>query len=70
MWLGVFGAVALSSAAQAVSGFGFALIGAPLVALLVGPHDAVVGLTMIGIVLVTQLTLRSAVASSGRSCSW
>jgi len=59
VWLGVFGAVALSSAAQAVSGFGFALIGAPLVALLVGPHDAVVGLTMIGIVLVSQLTLRS-----------
>ena len=58
-WFGVFGAVALSSAAQAVSGFGFALIGAPLVALLVGPHEAVVGLTMIGIVLVAQLTLRS-----------
>lgn len=59
VWLGVLGAVTLSSAAQAVSGFGFALIGAPLVALLVGPHEAVVGLTMIGIVLVTQLTLRS-----------
>jgi uncharacterized protein len=59
VWLGVFGAVAVSSAAQAVSGFGFALIGAPLVALLVGPHEAVVGLTMIGIVLVAQLTLRS-----------
>jgi uncharacterized membrane protein YfcA len=59
VWVGVFGAVALSSAAQAVSGFGFALIGTPLVALLVGPKEAVVGLTMIGIVLVAQLALRS-----------
>jgi uncharacterized protein len=59
VWLGVFGAVTLSSAAQAVSGFGFALIGTPLVALLVGPKEAVVGLTLIGIVLVAQLSLRS-----------
>lgn len=58
-WLGVFGAVAISSAAQAVSGFGFALIGTPLVAILVGPREAVVGLTMIGIVLVAQLALRA-----------
>jgi uncharacterized protein len=59
VWVGVFGAVTLSSAAQAVSGFGFALIGTPLVALLVGPKEAVVGLTLIGIVLVAQLSLRS-----------
>ena len=59
MWLGVFGAVAISSAAQTVSGFGFALIGTPLVALLIGPKEAVVGLTMIGIVLVAQIALRS-----------
>ncbi len=59
VWVGVFGVVALSSAAQAVSGFGFALIGTPLVAILVGPKEAVVGLTMIGIVLVAQLALRS-----------
>ena len=59
VWIGVFAAVTLSSTAQAVSGFGFALIGTPLVALLVGPHEAVVGLTMIGIVLVAQLSLRS-----------
>ena len=55
----MFGAVAISSAAQAVSGFGFALIGTPLVALLIGPKEAVVGLTMIGIVLVAQIALRS-----------
>jgi hypothetical protein len=56
--VGVFGAVALASAAQAVSGFGFALIGTPLVAVLAGPKAAVVGLTMIGLVLVAQLSLR------------
>ena len=59
VWLGVFGAVAISAAAQTVSGFGFALIGTPLVATLVGPKEAVVGLTMVGIVLVAQLALRS-----------
>ena len=58
VWLGVFGVVALAAAAQAVSGFGFALIGTPLVAVLVGPKEAVVGLTMIGLVLVAQLSLR------------
>jgi uncharacterized membrane protein YfcA len=58
VWLGVFGVVALAAAAQAVSGFGFALIGTPLVAVLVGPKEAVVGLTMIGLVLVAQLSVR------------
>jgi len=58
VWLGVFGVVSLAAAAQAVSGFGFALIGTPLVAVLVGPKEAVVGLTMIGLVLVAQLSLR------------
>jgi uncharacterized membrane protein YfcA len=58
VWLGVFGVVALAAAAQAVSGFGFALIGTPLVAVMVGPKEAVVGLTMIGLVLVAQLSLR------------
>jgi uncharacterized protein len=58
VWLGVFAVVALAAAAQAVSGFGFALIGVPLVAVLVGPKEAVVGLTMVGLVLVAQLSLR------------
>jgi uncharacterized protein len=58
VWFGVFGVVALAAAAQAVAGFGFALIGTPLVAVLVGPKEAVVGLTMIGLVLVAQLSLR------------
>jgi uncharacterized membrane protein YfcA len=58
VWVGVFGVVALAAAAQAVSGFGFALIGTPLVAVLAGPREAVVGLTMIGLVLVAQLSLR------------
>jgi uncharacterized protein len=58
VWLGVFGVVSLAAAAQAVSGFGFALIGTPLVAVLAGPKEAVVGLTMIGVLLVAQLSLR------------
>jgi uncharacterized protein len=57
-WLGVFGVVSLAAAAQAVSGFGFALIGTPLVAVLAGPKEAVVGLTMIGVLLVAQLSAR------------
>ena len=58
VWVGVFGVVAIAAAAQAVSGFGFALIGTPLVAVLAGPKEAVVGLTMVGLVLVAQLSLR------------
>jgi uncharacterized protein len=58
VWLGVFGVVALAAAAQAVSGFGFALIATPLVAVLADPKAAVVGLTMVGLVLVAQLSLR------------
>jgi uncharacterized protein len=50
--------VAIASAAQALSGFGFALIATPLVAVLAGPKEAVVGLTMIGLLLVAQLSLR------------
>jgi len=58
VWVVVFGVVAVASAAQAVSGFGFALLATPLVAVLAGPKAAVVGLTMIGILLVAQLSLR------------
>lgn len=58
VWLGVFGVVSLAAAAQTVSGFGFALIGTPLVAVLAGPKEAVVGLTMIGVLLVAQLSVR------------
>jgi uncharacterized membrane protein YfcA len=58
VWLGVFGSVAVASAAQTLSGFGFALIATPLVAVLVGPKEAVVGLTIVGPLLTTQLWLR------------
>jgi hypothetical protein len=57
--VGVFGAVAISSAAQTASGFGFALIATPLVAVLVGPKEAVVGLTMVGVLLTAWLSLRA-----------
>jgi uncharacterized protein len=59
VWVGVFAVVAVASAAQAVSGFGSALIATPVVAVIVGPKEAVVGLTMVSIVLVATLALRS-----------
>lgn len=58
VWVGVFLAVAVASAAQTLSGFGYALIATPLVAVLVGPKEAVVGLTIAGLLLVAQLALR------------
>jgi len=58
IWVAVSGVVALASAAQVVSGFGFALIATPLVAVLVGPREAVVGLTIVSIVLVAQVAIR------------
>jgi uncharacterized membrane protein YfcA len=58
VWAGVFVAVAVASAAQTLSGFGYALIATPLVAVLVGPKEAVVGLTIAGLLLVAQLASR------------
>jgi uncharacterized protein len=58
IWVGVSVVVALASGAQVVSGFGFALIATPLVAVLAGPREAVVGLTMVGLVLVAQVAIR------------
>jgi uncharacterized membrane protein YfcA len=55
----VFAIVAIGAAAQTVSGFGFALIATPAVAVLAGPKEAVVGLSMVAIVLGAQLWLRS-----------
>jgi len=58
VWVGVFAVVAIASAAQALSGFGFGLIATPIVAVLAGPREAIVGLTMVGLLLVAQLSLR------------
>lgn len=58
VWVGVFGVIAVGAAAQAVSGFGFVLIAAPLVAVLAGAKEAVVGVTLVGWVLVAQLSVR------------
>lgn len=58
VWVGVFCAVSVASAASTLSGFGFALIATPLVAVLVGPRQAVVGLAIVGILLALQLWLR------------
>ena len=54
----MFAVVAIASAAQALSGFGFALIATPVVAVLAGPREAIVWLTMVGLLLVAQLSLR------------
>ena len=43
VWVGVFAVVAIASAAQALSGFGFALIATPVVAVL-ADLEAIVGL--------------------------
>ncbi|WP_157977566.1 sulfite exporter TauE/SafE family protein [Streptomyces triticisoli] len=43
--------IALASFAQALSGFGFALVAVPLLALLTGPQNAVVVVTSLGLVL-------------------
>lgn len=66
-WVGVFAVVVVAAAAQAVSGFGFALIATPVVAILIGPKAAVVGLTIVGVVLVAQLSLRSRGHVDGRT---
>lgn len=55
---GVFAVILVGAAAQAVSGFGFVLIAAPLVAVLAGAKAAVVGVTLVGWVLVAQLSVR------------
>ena len=51
MWLGVFGAVAISSAAQTVSGFGFALVLSPALFAVMDPVEAVTALLVLGLAL-------------------
>jgi hypothetical protein len=58
VWVGVFVTVLVASTAQTLAGFGYALIATPLVAVLVGPREAVVGLTLSGVVLVALLGFR------------
>jgi uncharacterized membrane protein YfcA len=58
VYLGVALVVAVATCAQVVSGFGFALIAIPLVALLVGADAAVVGTTIVGPLLTTAVVLR------------
>ena len=62
IWVVVFAAIAVAAAAQAVSGFGFALIATPLVAVLVGPEEAVIGLTIASSALTALLWSRGRAA--------
>lgn len=50
--------VAVATCAQVVSGFGFALIAVPLLAVMVGAQPAVVGTTIVGPLLSTTIVLR------------
>ena len=61
MWeivLGTFGIAALAAFTQSVSGFGSALIAAPLLTLIVGPRSAVVIITTLGLAMSTMVTVR------------
>ena len=53
-----FGIVAFSAAAQAATGFGFALVGVPLLALALDAHTAVVVITAVDLVLTTMIAIR------------
>lgn len=48
----------LASAAQAVSGFGLALVAVPLLAITVGPLPAVAAATVVGLLLTARVTVR------------
>ena len=50
--------VAFSAAAQAVTGFGFALVGVPLLALALDAHTAVVAITTVELALTTMIAIR------------
>jgi uncharacterized protein len=57
--LGVVLVVAVAAFAQAVSGFGFALLAVPALALLAGAKEAVVATSVLGVVLTLVMTLQS-----------
>ena len=50
--------VAFSAAAQAITGFGFALVGVPLLAVALDAHTAVVAITAVDLVLTTMIAIR------------
>ena len=56
--MGVALVVAVATCAQVVSGFGFALVAIPLVALLAGAKTAVVGTAIVGPLLTAAVVLR------------
>ena len=58
IYVGVALVVALATCAQVVSGFGFALIAIPILALLAGPKAAVVGTTIVGPLLTASIVVR------------
>jgi uncharacterized membrane protein YfcA len=61
--------VGAGAVAQAVSGFGFALLTVPLLAVLLGPKTAVVTDNVVGIGLVSLMVLRTGTASNAEPWS-
>jgi len=58
VYVGIAVVVAVATCAQVVSGFGFALIAVPLLALLAGAKSAVVGTTLVGPLLTMAVVIR------------
>ena len=58
VYVGVALVVAVATCAQVLSGFGFALVAIPLVALLAGAKSAVVGMALVGPLLTAAVVLR------------
>jgi uncharacterized membrane protein YfcA len=56
--IGSFCIVMFAAAAHAATGFGFALVGVPLLTLTVDPHTAVVALTTVDLVLTLTIVVR------------
>jgi len=61
--LWIFATVLVASSAQAVSGFGFALLAVPLMSVVVSPQDAVVIATLLGAVSAVVQSVRDAHAT-------
>ena len=65
--LGVFAIMVAASAAQALSGFGSALLAVPLISLMVGAKAAVVGTSLAGTLISLLVLLRDGRAVEGHA---
>ena len=71
MILAVAAVFGLAAAVQSVTGFGFALVAVPLLALVLGPAPAVVATTLVSLLVsVAVLEGRPLVRSTGATPGW